>query len=132
MSQKYLQVSVNFRSEDALTWLAAISESNAIVSAILAVIHPKLYNAGWKCYDLSALAPFIFPNYPLAFPLYFSVLFHLLTYQTPRTTTFASQPPLKPYSLSHLSLFTFMTRSLNPVACILGCTYVWTVRLIAQ
>jgi hypothetical protein len=31
-----------------LDWLDAISESNAIVSAILAVIHPKLYDAGWQ------------------------------------------------------------------------------------
>jgi hypothetical protein len=31
-----------------LDWLDAISESNAIISAILAVIHPKLYDAGWK------------------------------------------------------------------------------------
>jgi hypothetical protein len=31
-----------------LEWLDAISESNAILSAILAVIHPKLYDAGWE------------------------------------------------------------------------------------
>ena len=29
-----------------MEWLDAISESNAICSAILAVIHPKLYDAG--------------------------------------------------------------------------------------
>ena len=46
MLQKYPQASVNFGLEDALTWLAAISESNAIVSAILAVIHPNLYDTG--------------------------------------------------------------------------------------
>ena len=40
-------------------------------------------------------------------------------------------PPLKPYSLSHLPFFTLMTRSLDPVACILGCTHICTVRLIA-
>jgi Oxygenase domain of the 2OGFeDO superfamily len=31
-----------------LDWLDAISESNAILSAILAVIHPQLYDAGWQ------------------------------------------------------------------------------------
>jgi len=39
---------VNFREPAALDWLYAISESNAIVSAILAVIHPELYHAGWE------------------------------------------------------------------------------------
>jgi hypothetical protein len=29
-------------------WLNAISESNTILSAILAVIHPDLYDTGWK------------------------------------------------------------------------------------
>jgi hypothetical protein len=38
--------SANFRSAAALKWLDAVSESNAIFSAILAVIHPKLYDAG--------------------------------------------------------------------------------------
>ena len=31
-----------------MDWLHAISESNGILSAILAVIHPKLYDAGWQ------------------------------------------------------------------------------------
>jgi hypothetical protein len=31
-----------------LDWLNAISKSNAILSAILAVIHPNLYDAGWQ------------------------------------------------------------------------------------
>lgn len=31
-----------------MDWLDAISQSNAILSAILAVIHPKLYDAGWQ------------------------------------------------------------------------------------
>jgi len=48
MSQRYLQPSANFREPAALDWLHAISESNGILSAILAVIHPKLYDAGWK------------------------------------------------------------------------------------
>lgn len=39
---------MSFEKPAALDWLAAISESNAIVSAILAVIHPKLYDAGWQ------------------------------------------------------------------------------------
>ena len=46
MLQKYPQASVNFRLEDALIWLTAISESNAIVSVILAVVHPNLYDTG--------------------------------------------------------------------------------------
>jgi hypothetical protein len=45
--QQYPQVSANFSTPEALNWLGAISESNAIISAILAVIHPKLYDAGW-------------------------------------------------------------------------------------
>jgi hypothetical protein len=44
--QQYPQVSANFSSPAALDWLGAILESNAILSAILAVIHPKLYDAG--------------------------------------------------------------------------------------
>jgi len=48
MSQQYPQSSVNFREPAALDWLYMISESNAIVSTILAVIHPKLYDAGWE------------------------------------------------------------------------------------
>ena len=46
--QQYPQASANFRSPAALEWLDAISESNAIISAILAVIHPNLYDAGWE------------------------------------------------------------------------------------
>lgn len=46
--QQYPQVSANFRLPTALDWLDAISESNAILSAILAVIHPNLYDAGWQ------------------------------------------------------------------------------------
>ena len=48
MSQEYPRPSVNFRSPAALKWLDAISESNSILSAILAVIHPQLYEAGWQ------------------------------------------------------------------------------------
>lgn len=46
--QEYPQVSVSLRSPTASEWLDAISESNAIISAILAVIHPSLYDAGWQ------------------------------------------------------------------------------------
>ena len=48
----YPKASTNFSKPAALDWLHAISESNTIFSAILAVIHPKLYDAGmWtiKC-----------------------------------------------------------------------------------
>ena len=62
MSQKYPQASVNFRLEDALTWLAAISESNAIVSAILAVIHPDLYDAGRKTMSCLMKTPEVCPQ----------------------------------------------------------------------
>jgi len=48
MLQRYPQPSANFREPAALDWLHAISESNGILSAILVVIHPKLYDAGWK------------------------------------------------------------------------------------
>jgi hypothetical protein len=48
MTQPYLQVSANFSLPAALDWLNAISESNAILSTILAVIHPNLYDAGWQ------------------------------------------------------------------------------------
>jgi hypothetical protein len=46
MVQQYPQVSANFSSSATLDWLGAISESNAILSTILAVIHSKLYDAG--------------------------------------------------------------------------------------
>ena len=48
MSQRYPQPSANFREPAELDWLHTISESNGILSAILTVIHPKLYDAGWK------------------------------------------------------------------------------------
>jgi hypothetical protein len=46
--QQYPKVSESFSSPAASDWLDAISESNAILSAILAVIHPTLYDAGWQ------------------------------------------------------------------------------------
>ena len=75
--------------------------------------------------------PLIFPNYPLRFPFIFPT-FHPFIYQNPRTANLASLPPLKPYFLSHLSFFTLMTRSLDPVACIPGCTRICTIRLTGQ
>ncbi|KAH9027147.1 hypothetical protein EDB85DRAFT_2148689 [Lactarius pseudohatsudake] len=40
------QAAAIFQSEAAMNWLEDILESNAILSAILGVIHPHLYNAG--------------------------------------------------------------------------------------
>lgn len=48
MSQDCPRVSASLRLPAASDWLDAISESNAILSAILAVIHPRLYDAGWE------------------------------------------------------------------------------------
>ena len=46
--QQYPQTSANFSSPATLDWLDTISESNAILSTILAIIHPQLYDAGWQ------------------------------------------------------------------------------------
>ena len=48
MAQQCPKASKNISKPAALDWLDAISESNAILSAILAVIHPTLYDAGWE------------------------------------------------------------------------------------
>lgn len=40
------QVSVSLKTPQANQWLDQLSESNAILNAILAVIHPSLYRAG--------------------------------------------------------------------------------------
>ncbi|KAF8267260.1 hypothetical protein EI94DRAFT_1701155 [Lactarius quietus] len=40
------RASTNFRNADAIHWLESISETNSILSTILAVIHPALYLAG--------------------------------------------------------------------------------------
>jgi len=50
-SQQHPKVSISLRKPAALDWLDAISESNAILSAILAVIYPKLYNTGLGDYQ---------------------------------------------------------------------------------
>jgi hypothetical protein len=57
ISQQYPQASVSLRDSSALDWLDSISESNAVVSAILSVIHPKLYDAGRKTADLLRVTP---------------------------------------------------------------------------
>ena len=48
MAQWCPKVSKNISKPAALDWLDAISELNAILSTILAVIHPTLYNVGWE------------------------------------------------------------------------------------
>ena len=48
MSQRYPKPSANFIKPAASDLLDAISESNAILSAILAVMNPVLYDAGWE------------------------------------------------------------------------------------
>jgi len=53
---------VNFKRPAALDWLDSISESNAVVSAILAVIHPKLYDAGRQTADCLRNTPQIGPQ----------------------------------------------------------------------
>ncbi|KAH9012488.1 hypothetical protein EDB85DRAFT_1900316 [Lactarius pseudohatsudake] len=44
--QEFPQVSVSLKMLAALEWLDRATESNSIMSAILAVIHPELYDAG--------------------------------------------------------------------------------------
>jgi hypothetical protein len=51
MVQDFPQVAAIFRNPTAMQWLDAISESNSILSAILAVIHPQLYHAGQETFD---------------------------------------------------------------------------------
>ena len=62
MSQSHPQVSANFRQPAALDWLDSISESNAVLSAILAVIHPKLHDAGRQTAQRLRDAPAICPQ----------------------------------------------------------------------
>lgn len=49
--QPWPRVAACFRKPAALDWLDQISESNSILSAILAVIHPDLHEAGQKTFD---------------------------------------------------------------------------------
>ena len=46
MVQEHPQVGTLFKNKAALEWLDAISQSNTILSTILAVIHPELHDAG--------------------------------------------------------------------------------------
>jgi hypothetical protein len=62
ITQEYPQVSANFRNRATLDWLDSISESNAVVSAILAVIHPKLYDAGRRTANCLRNTPQIGPQ----------------------------------------------------------------------
>ena len=48
MLQRYPKPSANFIKPAASDWLDAISELNTILSAILAVMNPALYDAGWE------------------------------------------------------------------------------------
>ena len=58
--QDQLQTSLNLRScTYASEWLNAMLESNAVLSAILAVIHPSLYDAGWKTMNRLRNTPWI-------------------------------------------------------------------------
>jgi hypothetical protein len=82
--QKYPQASVNFGLEDALAWLATISESNAIMSAILAVIHPKLYDAGWETINCLMKTPEVCPQNVLSqWASVFSSISIISNYMTP-------------------------------------------------
>ncbi|KAH9166668.1 hypothetical protein EDB89DRAFT_1857208 [Lactarius sanguifluus] len=46
MVQEFPQVSASLKKLAALDWLDHTTESNSIMGAILAVIHPELYDAG--------------------------------------------------------------------------------------
>jgi len=51
MVQKAPQVGKTIKKPEGLKWLDSISQSNSILSAILAVIHPELYDAGQKIFN---------------------------------------------------------------------------------
>ena len=54
------RTSLNLRScTYASEWLNAMSKSNAVLSAILAVIHPSLYDAGWETMNWLRNTPWI-------------------------------------------------------------------------
>src|SRR6266702_8286110 len=64
--QPHPQVGASLKKPDVLDWLDCITQSNSILSAILAVIHPELYNASqdtfnW-CYE-SGHASFLSPSF---------------------------------------------------------------------
>ena len=75
------------------------------------------------CY---VLPPLFFWVIPL-FPLLFSVLFHLLIYQIPRTATLTFPNHLYLYLLfAFTPFFALWLGTFDPVACILDCTHVCT------
>ena len=112
-------------SPSSLTLITPCMHNKSLYSSY----HQRL----WALMLCSAcFALFIFPKYSLAFPPYFPYHFTSSFTKTPWTAILAPLPPLKPCSLLHLSFSLFMTRLLLPVACILDCTCIWTVRLIAQ
>ena len=49
--QESPQVSNAIKKPEGLKWLDAISQSNSVLSAILAVIHPELHGAGQKTFN---------------------------------------------------------------------------------
>lgn len=55
--QKCPQAGAPFKSRAALDWLDLLSESNSILCAILAVIHPGLYGAGRETLNRLRKAP---------------------------------------------------------------------------
>lgn len=51
MVQECPQAGAPFKSPATLEWLDLLSESNSVLSAILAVIHPALYDAGRETFN---------------------------------------------------------------------------------
>jgi hypothetical protein len=49
--QKFPEVGAKIKKAAGLDWLNHISESNSILSVILAVIHPELHNAGQETFN---------------------------------------------------------------------------------
>jgi hypothetical protein len=55
--QECPQAGAPFKLQSASDWLDSLSESNSILTAILAVIHPSLYDAGRETFDRLRKAP---------------------------------------------------------------------------
>lgn len=51
MVQPHPEVGAIFKQTNALDWLDHIAESNSVLSAILAVIHPTLHKSGRETFD---------------------------------------------------------------------------------
>ena len=49
--QQHPEVSTILRQTNALEWLDHITESNSVLSAILAVIHLALHKSGWETFN---------------------------------------------------------------------------------